>query len=205
MFSPHTNLFSHHIGVQRVCPTAFQHFWNITEYTRRKIEKSIKQGESLDLPHGNCFVDRPDPKSNLCFDWLAKLCQASEHQPDSGDIHTIARCLKIEMFEDMRHDLLTSGLIEFKDDCPSYPLFLQIWRSSYPHLKIPKSCRLGRCDECVALEEDISSAKGQKRDELLSKKARHRNTVKLERAEMRRLQHRAIEFPDEWTSVATDW
>lgn len=148
-------------------------------------------------------MDKPDPKSTLCFDWLSKLCSASEHQPDIEEIHTIARCKKIEMFEDMIHDLKVDKVEKKK--LPSYPLFLQVWRSSYSHLKIPKACRLGRCDECAKMEEELCTSKGQLRDALLQKTARHKLLVFKERAAMRQLQSRAISQPREWTSLSTDW
>jgi hypothetical protein len=78
--------FQYSVGGRGVCTTAFQNYWAITEYTRRKIQKSIVLGQSLDVPHGNSFYDHPDPKSAMCHDWLATFCDVGEKQPDSEQV-----------------------------------------------------------------------------------------------------------------------
>lgn len=95
--------------------------------------------------------------------------------------------------------------MRLKKNLPSYDIFKKVWREDYPHLKIPRACRLGRCDECVDFEERLKHAKGQDRLPIKNEKARHDTTVKKEREEMRRLQQRAIHDPTEWTSLSTDW
>lgn len=114
--------FLYSVGGRSVCVKAFQKFWSITDYTRRKIEDSIRSGQTLNVPHGNVFVDRPDPKATLCHDWLATFCDVCEKQPDSEEvfiseilfltceIHTIARTTKAELYEDMCFDLLQTSL-----------------------------------------------------------------------------------------------
>jgi hypothetical protein len=204
-FSSDTDLFTYSVAGRVVCPVAFQHFWNITDYTRRKIEKSIKRGENLDIPHGNCFVDRPDPKRTLCMGWLEEFTAVCEHQPDSDEIHTVARCTKIELWEEMCHDLLKDKKVYQREDLPSFPVFVWVWNKHFPHLKIPKVCRLGRCDVCVKLEEDLKTARGQAKQDLLAKKTRHKLQNEKERTKMRELQRRAINNPEMWTSISTDW
>lgn len=204
-YSVQTELFSYSVAGRDACPIAFQEFWNITEYTRRKIEKSIRQGENLDVPHGNVFVDKPDPKSSLCFDWFSHFCHYCEKQPDSDEIHTIERWKKIELWEEMQFDLLQSRKVKFKKDLPSYPVFTQVWRQHFKNLKIPKACRLGKCDTCSLIKEQMKTAKGQARLNLMAKRMRHKLMVTKERAEMRRLQDRARLNPEEWTSLTTDW
>jgi hypothetical protein len=97
------------------------------------------------------------------------------------------------------------GLVNQKKALPSIDIFKKVWKSDFPHLKIPKACRLGRCDVCADLDEKLKVAKGQQKETLKSKRKRHRHQTKLERAEMRRLQKRASDDPTEWTSLSTDW
>lgn len=205
LFSRTTQLFSYSVAGESVCTVAWQEFWQITEYTRRKIEKSIRLNQNIDVPHGNVFIDKPDPKKALCFDWFAHFSTYCEKQPDSEDIHTIERWHKVDLYAEMKFDLLQSGKVRRKQDIPSYPTFTLVWRESYKHLKIPKACRLGKCDECSSLLEKMKTARGNCRLELMAKRMRHKILVTKERAEMRRLQDRARTHPDEWTSITTDW
>jgi len=46
------------------------------------------------------------------------------------------------------------------DEIPHLKTFYKVWRQNHKHLKIPKTCRLGRCDVCSDLSEKIRTSKG---------------------------------------------
>ena len=210
-YSSITETFTYTVNGKPICPTAFQDFWNIKEYTRRKIEASIRNNISLDVPHGiyfhhslsdvlgNSFLEHPDTKTTMCRAWMLNFCNYQEQQPDSPKIHCIERILKCEVWLEMCEDMLLTHPNLQKSELPSFPLFCRVWRQYFTHLKIPKVNQLGKCNECVTFLEKIKKATGRDRDNLLRKKRVHIMRCKKERVEMQRLHERAKEDPENWT------
>jgi hypothetical protein len=186
---------------QEVCRVAFREFWHLTRYGIDLLCRCVKKKQALPI-HGNALIYHDEAQTRQCQLFLERLAQVSEHQPDSEEIHLVERTTKIAMHEAMVAEL---GLVEDPEDIPSYPTFTRTWRKHFPHLKIPKECRLGRCDVCEELSEKIKKSRGQKRDRYLTQKAQHVHQCKQERLEVEAKLQRARTHPEDWTCIATDW
>ena len=94
-FNRSANSFKYYVDGKLVCYHAWEAFWNVSYYYRKKIESAIKAGTTLSIPHGNSIRDYTDPKSTLCEQWLHSFCKVCEHQPDSMEIPTVKRLVKL--------------------------------------------------------------------------------------------------------------
>lgn len=202
MYSRPSNTFTYKVMGNVVCGLAFQTFWNITNYTRRKIEASVRNRTAINVPHGNTFVHRASFKSDIVAAWFEDFVKVCEQQPDSNDVHTFERLRKIDLYEECIDSL---SQLYAASDLPSMTTFLRVWRKDFPFLKIPRVTRLGKCDTCVTLKEKILSSTGKARDKLIDEKVWHKRKCHLERSRMAVLHGRSISHPDEWTCICTDW
>lgn len=201
MWNAEAREFSFMVLGHNVCRVAFREFWHLTKYGLDLLCRCIR--ERRDYPtHGNALLFQDNPAARLCSIYLQRLADVSEQQPDTEEIHLVERTTKISVYEGMVAEL---SPLEDPDDIPSYPTFTRTWRQKFPHLKIPKECRLGRCDDCDDLSEKIKTSRGQRRQRYQQEKRTHNNTVKVERLEMEAKLKRAQTHPDDWTCLATDW
>jgi len=163
-----TNSFEFTVGGRAVCPVAFCAFWHLTRYSFDLLTTCIKEGRDLPV-HGNFGQDRDSVKEDMCAVYLSKLADVSDQQPDSEEIHLVERMHKIDVYEAMAEGkvflILLIKFLEYAtfhtpDELPHLKTFYKVWRKDYKHLKIPKTCRLGKCDTCADLSEKIKRSKG---------------------------------------------
>jgi len=130
-----------------VCIGGFCSFYGITYYKYFHCLNRIRSN-NLVVIHGNSEREYRTYQTDLCSTFLDRYCSTyGEQQPDSDEIHCPHSCLKIDLYQ------------QFKNDCteivvPHPNTFLTVWRQKYPHLKIPKNSRLGKCDICVSLQQE---------------------------------------------------
>jgi hypothetical protein len=127
------------------------------------------------------------------------VCNVSEHQPDSNEIHLVERVRKLDLYQDM---LETLKHVTRRMKCQE--IFYQVWKHKYPHLKIPKNYYLGKCDYCAKLMVDMTGGRGQTLQNLLAKKKKHTVDIGKERKLMDTLIDRAKPDPENWTCLATN-
>lgn len=202
MYDPEMKKFYYKVNNVRCCGIAFERFWNITNFTRRHVIDCIRNRLPVSSPHGNSLIEHNNFKTRLVKNWLTNFCLVCEQQPDSNEVHTVERYKKIDIFDVMISEMRYSYS---QSDLPSSQLFYQVWKKDFPHLKIPKECRLGRCDECSTLTESIRTSSGKVRASYLAKKLAHNRDCNAEREEMTKLHSRSIANPSEWTCLCTDW
>ena len=202
MFNPEEDSFIFKVNNVPVCGTAFERFWNITNYTRRHVTDCIRSGMPATAPHGNESREYLNFKTRLVESWLDDFCLVCEQQPDSDEVHTVERYKKIDIYDAMISEMRFSYSA---NNLPSSQLFYQVWKKSFKHLKIPKECRLGRCDECATLTESIRTSTGKLRASWTARKIGHHLACNQEREAMTACHNRSKTDPTEWTCLCTDW
>ena len=202
MYKRADNTWSYSILGSPVCAHAIEVFWNISRYTRRLIEQSVRDQRPIVQPHGNSLIAKDAFKERITAAWFETFIPVCEFQPDSEEIHMLERLKKVDVYESCIHDLQQAYS---PDELPGYSTFSNVWKKNYPHLKIPKHCRLGRCDVCCDLDEQIKNATGRNRRALLDKKTWHKHLCNKERSHMTACHARARAEPLEWTCLCTDW
>lgn len=201
MYDSASNKFSFIVLGSRVCRTAFREFWHTTKYGLELLCRCVRSKRAYPV-HGNALLFRDDPQTRASMLYLTRLAHVSEHQPDSEEIHLVERTTKQEIYEGMVAELQP---LEDPTDIPSYQTFTLVWRKNFSHLKIPRECRLGRCDVCEDFSEKISKSRGQRRELYRTQKQQHTHQCKTERNEIEAQLARAHTHPDDWTCLATDW
>ena len=201
MFNPDTRKFSLTVDGRVVCRKAFQIFWDIGDYTFKKLFRNIRNNEPLSVIHGNSYVHDP-VKLVRCCDWLGVLEKYCEQQPDSEEVHLPERTYKADVYEEMVNDLKKTLPTS---EIPAYQTFCTAWRKHYPHLKIPRVNRLGRCDVCCSFAEKIKVAVGRGKSRLCAELQKHRAQTRAERKQISLLHEKTKDDKEMWTSVCTDW
>ena len=202
MYLSALDTFIYKVNNVQCCGTAFERFWNISNYTRRHVMDCIRSGLPVSAPHGNEITEHLNFKTWLVKDWLTNFCLVCEQQPDSDDVHTVERYKKIDIYDVMISEMRYS----YNDkDLPGSTLFYQVWLKSFKHLKIPKECRLGRCDECSNITESLRTTTGKIRASWNAKKKDHLCSCNEEREAMTSFHNRSKTNPREWTCLCTDW
>jgi hypothetical protein len=202
MYDSETDKFIYKVNNILCCGIAFERFWNITNYTRRHVTYCIRNNLPVTVPHGNSIREHLQFKTGLVIVWLSNFCLLCEQQPDSNEVHTVERYKKVDIYDVMISEMHYSYS---KADLPSLNLFYQVWKKNFQHLKIPKECRLGRCDDCANLAESIKTSSGKQRSSFISQKLAHNRACKQERIEMSKLHSRSKTDPSDWTCLCTDW
>jgi hypothetical protein len=201
MYDSDANEFQFTVLGSPVCPTAFREFWHLTQYGLELLCRCIRNDRDYPI-HANALLDKDDAKTRQCQLYLHRLEHVSEHQPDSEEVHLIERTTKTIVFEAFQAELAP---LELPEDIASYPTFTRTWKKHFPHLKIPRECRLGRCDVCEDLSEKIKTSKGQRRERFRALKQQHNRQCKIERLDLEAKMERARSTPNDWTCLATDW
>ena len=201
MFNPTTKRFTLTVDGRPVCRKAFLIFWDIRDYTFKKLVRSIKHNEPLSVIHGNSYV-HDTVKLDRCCDWLGVLVKYCEQQPDSEEIHLPERTYKADVYEEMVYDLSKTYS---KKDIPAYQTFCAAWRKHFFHLKIPRVNRLGRCDVCCSFAEQIKLANGKQKSKLCAELKKHRAITRKERTAISLEHEKTKDDKEMWTSVCTDW
>ena len=133
--------FHYRVLTRNVCKTAWEAFWQISSYIRRKIETAVKTNQPISTIHGNSLLDHKSHQSDLVHAFLQNYLQYCEYQPDLQQYHTIARIQKYVLYEEMVAEMKAAG--RKSSTMPSAVTFYRVWRKDFKHLKIPKECRLG--------------------------------------------------------------
>lgn len=92
-------------------------------------------------------------------------------------------------------------------EIPSPQTFLHVWRTQFPHLKIPRHNTLGVCGTCLQLKEDIRRlpSRSPTQQNLRAAFKEHLWQVKQERHAQIQRDQSAASFPvDSWT-ITTDF
>ena len=113
-----------------------------------------------------------------------------------------------------KYDLYDLFVWELKDtkgqkqsELPSYETFLQVWRTDFSYLKIPRHNTLGSCDQCLLLKSQMGnyrkgSVEYQNIRQLLKK---HLAQVCRERVEQTIRDQGGANFPHLTWTVTTDF
>jgi hypothetical protein len=70
----------------------------------------------------------------------------------------VINCFQIakdDLFVQMQNEFVEAGMSPL--EIPSPQTFLYMWRTEFPHLKMPRHNTLGVCDTCSFLKKDIRS------------------------------------------------
>lgn len=85
--------------------------------------------------HGRLGQSQISDATLRCTTWLRTFVnKIGEHMPMSKDIH-LPSCPTKAYVYDLSSDDLTGGM-----QCCSKTTFYRIWRTEFPHVKIPKVC-----------------------------------------------------------------
>lgn len=193
--------FEWKVNGQSCCKDAWSEFWMISKYYMNKLCTLTRQGLPFPM-HGNNFVDRDAYKERLCRHFLQMLANVNEQMPDSLEVHLISNTTKIMCYEEFIHVL---GKSIPRRDIPSRSMFYHTWAKWFPHLKLPKKNRLGKCDVCCDFEERIRTSVGAVKTNLIAQKHAHSRQVRIELVEMQNMHARAKNQPSEWTCISSDW
>jgi hypothetical protein len=86
--------------------------------------------------HGRLGQSQISDSTLRCTSWLrAFISKIGDHMPMSKDIHLPSCLTKADVY-DLAFDDLTEGGMQ----CCSKTTFYRIWRTEFPHVKIPKVC-----------------------------------------------------------------
>lgn len=90
-------------------------------------------------------------------------------------------------------------------ECTTYGFFNRIWNDDYPDVTIPKKSRLGKCETCEDIHEDIMSSNDPiEREQIKRKRIEHIKFVRKERLEYHKWRQRCREHPDKYVCVILD-
>ena len=92
------------------------------------------------------------------------------------------------------------------EEFPSQSLFLHIWNTEYPHLKIPKAIRMGKCDVCEKYDHLIANEKSkQVVKKLYDARLSHHLKFQQERDWLTVLTMTAQDYPSTVHYICTDY
>ena len=97
--------------------------------------------------------------------------------PHTHEVFLPIQCEKLDFYELMKEELskLYDPIL-----LPAANTFYQVWLNNFPHLKIPETCKLGKCDVCCTFTAQIAAAKGNEKKALQAKKKKHvQQTIKV--------------------------
>jgi len=90
--------------------------------------------------------------------------------PHTSDVFLPIACEKQSLYELFISELST---LYGPGDLPTSNTFMQVWAKHFPHLKVPHSVTLGKCDVCCTLNTKIEAAKGKEKKALKEEKKKH--------------------------------
>jgi hypothetical protein len=195
-----TGLFHFMVNGMSVCEIGFIVFYGISSYRLRIVMDHVIHGTTP--VHGNSFRSYESELSDLVECWLHKYCKNyGDHQPDTSEVHLPANILKNEMY-----DVFIDDMRLLFNDYPSYSLFLHVWRTKFPFLKIPSAIRMGKCDICEKYDKLIADEKnGVKKRKYLDLRRIHHAKFKAERDWLTQLAFLAAETPSLMQFVCMDY
>lgn len=101
MLFPAIDTFNYKVNNVPCCGTAFERFWNISNYTRRHVMECIRSGVPVTAPHGNEAREHLNFKTRLVKVRLTSFCLVCEQQANSNGVHTVECYQKIDINDAM--------------------------------------------------------------------------------------------------------
>ena len=95
--------------------------------------------------------------------------------------------------------------VALDDHRASQSHFTKIWQQNYSNIKIVKQCRLGRCDICIYLGNEISSSFGVRRKRIQAKYQEHVKKNTDERIALQTLSNMCKLDPSVHLFLLSDW
>lgn len=190
-----------------VCYRAFCACYGVTFYRFYNIRSMLLAGGShaLDLKHGNYYRLYSHPKHDYIVRWLNYFIKNfCEEMPHLKVTYLPAIIDKVELYELCVKEL--ERLYELgMDELPSYTYFSKTMAVQFPLLRQPRDHQLGRCFECVKLDDMLRGEKDIKKREIIrSQKKEHLTRIMAQRSHYDAIREQAARNPETVTSIVFD-
>jgi hypothetical protein len=156
MYVEKTSNFEFKLYGDAICKKCWKVFWGLTNYLYYEFSNSITKGTPLKI--STEFVHKQvETVGKSVRTFLDEVRWAAEFQPDLDEYHINLDVTKRDIFDEYE-----SSMVEQKKeerDIADYGSFTRIWRADYANLKLPKYCRLGKCNTCCDAKVKIAEAK----------------------------------------------
>eukprot|EP01103_Thecamoeba_quadrilineata_P009529 TRINITY_DN192_c0_g1_i13.p1 TRINITY_DN192_c0_g1~~TRINITY_DN192_c0_g1_i13.p1 ORF type:complete len:858 (-),score=130.06 TRINITY_DN192_c0_g1_i13:38-2350(-) len=191
---------NHHVNQKPCCKEGFRLIYDICKDFYYGIKHLVDDHHSLSDP---LHPHKNSTKSDMCHAWFSSYIQkVGDLMPDSPNIH-IPRYIR---WKDMYAVMISEMADQWTEKMtPKYATFFRCVRTQFPHVKRPRFTRLGKCDTCTRLSQNIQSATSDDQKDLLRKE--RKDHTKLTQAERRSYHQRRFlgrENPREHLSIIID-
>jgi hypothetical protein len=197
------------------CKKCFKLFWGLSNYLYYEFANAIVHNAPLKISTESMYKQVETVAVSVRA-FLEEVKWAAEFQPDLAEYHINLDLQKVDIFDEYTEEMKSAKKRE--QDIADYSSFTRIWRDEFRDLKLPKYCRLGKCNECSDMKVKINDAKCMSlfncsHSHVLAKLARkceqqklkeHKNEMKAERREVERL-HGKSKFNATQVSIMSDW
>lgn len=153
-----------------ICAEAFRLIYGCSDYMFRKLKKGEEH-----LPHGNTGKTHKSPIYLQCKQWLSDLFAKICNTYGPAEWHAPIYTRKANIYLDMMEELKLSGTSFSTNQ------FYSMLGAEFPFVKFPKFTKIGRCDECIELNNLLGTATGNERIRLKSLQDDHNKLHSTER------------------------
>ena len=203
--NPNSPKWSFQILGKGVCQNAFLLFHGISSSKWYSVRKSFLRGRTHFI-HRRSGTMALSPKSILVKQWMNEFILGVGDTPTNSEIHLPMAIRKVDLHARMLRELRISHPHLQEGDFPGELLFRKVWKKDFPHVKVPKRTRLGKCDHCCLLNKKREGPLN--RLELMQVKRQyfeHIQSVRDERTLYYQRQSKAIIRPYRYTSLILDY
>eukprot|EP01103_Thecamoeba_quadrilineata_P015175 TRINITY_DN470_c0_g1_i8.p1 TRINITY_DN470_c0_g1~~TRINITY_DN470_c0_g1_i8.p1 ORF type:complete len:433 (-),score=32.33 TRINITY_DN470_c0_g1_i8:481-1779(-) len=188
------------INKKDCCKEIFKKIYNICNSTFYKVQKQVDNHQETAVQRPQAY--RNTTKFDECFAWLsAYVASVGDLMPDSQEIHLPIyfrwHDLYLEMLSDMA-DKWPSNFI------PKYSTFYRCRKTKFSHVKRPKYTKLGKCDTCSTLSNNINASHGAQKFNLRTQMHEHTLLHRGERLTYHTRRTQAKLNPKEYLSIILD-
>ena len=138
-------MYRWHINGTEVCSQCWLAATGATKYKLLHCSRTI---------HGNKNMARVTDRLSSTLAWLKSyLLAVCDHMPTRNEYHLPCFLQWKDVHNELNTYLGSKGMKKY-----SQPQFHHLMKSHFPHVKLPKYTRLGKCDLCLMLKDRKSKA-----------------------------------------------
>ena len=134
----------------------------------------------LSIVHGNEIREYESKQIEICRKWLTKFCtEFADKSPVDPDVFYLPMLvIRCDIYDEMCKEMYLNE----DQAIPSLSTFYYTWTKFFPNLKTPRKTKLGRCDFCTTMQNQMMRCNSITKQQLRVKQAKHLQQMNYERA-----------------------